>query len=147
MSQAGNDLWSRQAVTEMSGTVFHAIPSELDGTEFVRSTQDSVLTNGHLEEKDGAEGNTEETPNGTDVIEDSRRGWLLQNLFDMLYLRRVFSHQKGDDLGLEALSGLVGSIRQQLGLDDASNFRLQKSADEYWKRTYLLFGLLAPSGD
>ena len=143
MSDVGSDLWSPNAVFEMQSVILASLATQLDDKTFANLMQSSTLTNGHLEAGDGNSEEKGDMPNGTEVAEDSRRNWLLQNLFDLHYLRRIF--YRGDHVSEEASTGSICStIQQQLELDDVLDGRLKKSANEYWKRTYLLFGLLAP---
>ena len=145
MSEEGNDLWSPQAVFEIKGVILDVLSIQLSDHRFNHSLDESTLTNGYAEANE-AENNAVTNVNGIHEPKDSRRDWLLQNLFDIHYLRRIL-HRPGDDKpGNGVLEGIVHTMRQQLELDEASNERLQKSANDYWKRTYLLFGLLATGG-
>ncbi|KAI6858640.1 hypothetical protein KC323_g6893 [Hortaea werneckii] len=136
MSGAGSDLWSSGAVnvlkgvlTERLGTVFGDPP----GKDAIASKPE---VNGHTEDA------SESVNQGT---EDTKsRKLLLQSLFNVLYLCRVMDTRqtvKDDD----SLYAYAKRARELAELDDATYERLQKNAGEYWKRTYLLFGLLAPA--
>jgi hypothetical protein len=142
MSSAGHDLWSANAVRELKGQTLDSLNAELDKSEFMTLDLNASTVNGHAGERD-EEGNGVQLTNGNDFVGDSRKDWLLQYLFDVQYLRSVL--QCRDEAGLKRrdLTGVVNSIGQQLELDDVSNERLEKNASEYWRRTYLLFGLLA----
>ncbi|KAK3706513.1 hypothetical protein LTR37_012723 [Vermiconidia calcicola] len=145
MSAAGDDLWSPEAVRELKGVLIETLVTRLDDLAFSRLVQDSERTNGHLE---NADGNDEIMSNGIHEPVASTRDRLLQNLFDMQYLSRICSDPGKEKPGLGELGGIVETIKTQLELDDSMNERMKKSTSEYWKRTYLLFGLLAPgSGD
>ena len=146
MSDAGTDLWSPHAVFEMKGIILDELGVQLDDHHFTHLLPDSTLTNGHVEADQKGGNDSETMPNGTDVAKATRRDWLVQNLFDVHYLRRIFYRPDHDKPDLGALGGVARVIGQQLELDDALNERLRKSANEYWKRTYLLFGLLASGG-
>ena len=66
---------------------------------------------------------------------------VVQVLFDMLYLQRVIAGGVGlADGGLE---DVVGELVRLAGMDDVTMNRMRKSAAEYWKKSYLLFALLA----
>ena len=142
MSSAGHDLWGANAVRELKSQTLDSLNVELDRSEFITLDLNASTVNGHAGEKD-EEGNGVQLTNGTDSVGDSRKDWLLQYLFDVQYLRSVL--QCRDEAGLKRgdLTGVVESIGQQLELDDVSSERLEKNAGEYWRRTYLLFGLLA----
>ncbi|KAK3064356.1 hypothetical protein LTS18_007952, partial [Coniosporium uncinatum] len=62
---------------------------------------------------------------------------LTQLLFDVCYLQRALSSTES------ALHDLAEKLRMEAAVGQAELERLRKSAAEYWKRTYLLFGLLA----
>jgi len=135
MSGAGSDLWSYGAVdvlkgvlTERLGTVFGDPPGK-----------DAIASKSELN------GHNEDASKGVDhAAEDTKgRKLLLQSLFNVLYLCRVMgTRQIGEDNSLNAYATRAREVAE---LDDATYERLQKNAGEYWKRTYLLFGLLAPA--
>ncbi|KAK3063638.1 hypothetical protein LTS18_013910, partial [Coniosporium uncinatum] len=62
---------------------------------------------------------------------------LTQLLFDVCYLQRALSFTAGAPLDL------AEKLRMEAAVGQAEIERLRKSVAEYWKRTYLLFGLLA----
>ncbi|RMY36996.1 hypothetical protein D0866_03546 [Hortaea werneckii] len=135
MSGAGSDLWSYGAVdvlkgvlTERLGTIFGDPPGK-------DASVSKSEVNGHNEDaSEGVNHGAEDTKG---------RKLLLQSLFNVLYLRRVLgTRQTGED---DSLNAYAKRARQLAELDDATYERLQKNAGEYWKRTYLLFGLLAPA--
>jgi conserved oligomeric Golgi complex subunit 1 len=66
---------------------------------------------------------------------------VVQVLFDVLYLQRVVASGRG--LGGSELEGVVGELVRLAGLDDVAVNRMRKSAAEYWRKSYLLFALLA----
>jgi len=77
-------------------------------------------------------------PNG--LLQDVQ----VQRFFDVLYLENATRHrlqgakaEAGGTLDLEA------SVDEDINLSVESRQRLRKGADEYWKRTSLLFALLA----
>jgi len=66
---------------------------------------------------------------------------VVQVLFDVLYLQRVVA--KGGGLDGDGLESVVGELVRLAGMDDAAVNRMRKSATEYWRKSYLLFALLA----
>ncbi|KAI6830318.1 hypothetical protein KC340_g2731 [Hortaea werneckii] len=133
MSSAGSDLWSCGAVnvlkdvlTERLGIVFGDLPGR-------GASASKPEVNGHTEDV------SEEVNHKTG--ETKSRKQLLQSLFNALFLCRVMgTRQTGKD---DSLNAYANRARELAELDDATYERLQKNAGEYWKRTYLLFGLLA----
>ncbi|KAI7685090.1 hypothetical protein KC322_g13180, partial [Hortaea werneckii] len=135
MSKAGSDLWSSGAVNVLKDVLIErlgAVFGDPPGKDAIASKPE---VNGHAE--DASEGVNH-------VTEDTRsRKLLLQSLFNVLYLCRVMgTRQTGKD---DSLNAYTKRARELAELDDATYERLQKNAGEYWKRTYLLFGLLAPA--
>ncbi|KAI7322220.1 hypothetical protein KC315_g8894 [Hortaea werneckii] len=135
MSSAGSDLWSCGAVnvlkdvlTERLGIVFGDLPGR-------GASASKPEVNGHTEDV------SEEVNHKTG--ETKSRKQLLHSLFNALFLCRVMgTRQTGKD---DSLNAYANRARELAELDDATYERLQKNAGEYWKRTYLLFGLLAPA--
>ncbi|KAI6796432.1 hypothetical protein KC332_g14881, partial [Hortaea werneckii] len=133
MSSAGSDLWSCGAVnvlkdvlTERLGIVFGDLPGR-------GASASKPEVNGHTEDV------SEQVNHKTG--ETKSRKQLLQSLFNALFLCRVMgTRQTGKD---DSLNAYANRARELAELDDATYERLQKNAGEYWKRTYLLFGLLA----
>ena len=66
---------------------------------------------------------------------------VVQVLFDVLYLQRAVAGT--GDLAGGGLEGVVGELVKLAGMDDVAVNRMRKSAAEYWKKSYLLFALLA----
>jgi len=86
---------------------------------------------------------SEQTPRTTDK--------LTQLLFDTLYLRNALApgaRPSADCLEPrfqedDYLESVVTLLTKATAIDDAGIARLSKHAMDYWRRTYLLFGLLA----
>lgn len=131
MTDAGNDFWSPDAVQAFKIHVAEQVAAQMDIAKLSSATELS-LTNGHADDADQAEDKENKTNGGI-----ASRDRLVQLQFDVLYLQRVFGSRSGK------LEGLVEDIGRQSELDATLLERLRKNASEYWKRTYLLFGLLA----
>lgn len=68
---------------------------------------------------------------------------LVQLYFDVLYLDAALSHQPEPSTGeVPALQALARKLKSKADLDEMAESRISKSVSEYWRRTYLLFGLL-----
>lgn len=65
-----------------------------------------------------------------------RRDLFVQWLFDIIYLGIFLDGSKGD------FNAVANTVFQHSGLDPGAKGRLVKAAQEYYKRTQLLFGLL-----
>ncbi|KAK1089813.1 hypothetical protein LTR48_009538, partial [Friedmanniomyces endolithicus] len=90
-----------------------------------------------------AEGDEDEVKTGFVVNGDAKIGEMAQKqhtqlLFDALYLQRILRRpQPAGNAG--GLPKWAIELAETAELDTASTERLTKSANEYWKRTYLLF--------
>jgi len=106
--------------------------------EKATSKVNGAATNGDV----GSEESREEgQSNGVAVVDTAQRKEVLtQSLFDVLLLQSSFELQISTD---DELGKLGGKLEEEADLDSASRKRLQTAAKEYWKRTSLLFGLLA----
>ena len=142
MSAAGNDLWGPNAIHQLKVTVLDGLIARLDQDSFKTLRQGAALVNGHAEGEEEASEEAKLT-NGMDPVEDTSQEQLIQKLFDLQYLRRVFHHRVHGEGSAADLGNVAKSINEELQLDGASRERLEKNANEYWRRTYLLFGLLA----
>ncbi|KAK4550591.1 hypothetical protein LTR36_000170 [Oleoguttula mirabilis] len=142
MSAAGDDFWSPAAVNALRSLLNEKLAYVLYPSPSADGGQGPPLTNGHAAATEDSANGTSEVASDEQPADESTRHKLLQTLFDAMYLQCITSSKELSprDQGLQTL---VGSIKGQLELDDASSGRLRKSANEYWKRTYLLFGLLA----
>lgn len=137
MSEAGNDLWGPASVEALKSVLAERLPARLNAPDDDHE-HDEPLTKGHAEK-----GNTEEERqvNGERRASHPEKDDLSQDLFDALYLQRILTTSK--QAPDSALQTRINTLNQQLDLADASYERMRRSANDYWKRTYLLFGLLA----
>lgn len=142
MSDAGTDLWSPAAVQVLKNVSTEKLKDQL-GLDAIDQSKAMTLTNGHPDASPGDADQTEakaESSNGANATTDTRRNYLMQHMFDLLYLQCVFSTNSSE---VGKLDSLTEAVTERLELDASAHERLKKSASDYWKRTYLLFGLLA----
>ncbi|UJO13902.1 uncharacterized protein CLAFUR5_03317 [Fulvia fulva] len=139
MSEAGNDIWSPDAVSILKIRLVQELGGQLKVDEICEGLESS-MSNGHANDDDQAEPTDNAAAKSEDSSKEQVKNKLTQMLFDILYLQRVLLTSSSPSTKLEATAQ---EIRQRLELDASANERLRKSANEYWKRTYLLFGLLA----
>ncbi|KAF2478573.1 hypothetical protein BDY17DRAFT_305430 [Neohortaea acidophila] len=145
MEEGGTDVWNLHCVAEAKKAIADALEQGLDDPEFTLCSstdvvKGEVLTNGHSEDNE-ANGHVEEERSPaqdekSDRLEARQRARIVQNLFDTLYLGQVLADG-------EAFHSLVEKLTKNGEVDEGSLERLRKSASEYWRRTYLLFGALA----
>lgn len=148
---AGGDLWSPRAVGVLKGRV---------GGELGRVWGEAVVDAAAVgeeeekgeekgekekkEEKKDKEENEEENEEEDEVLAkeervQQRRDLFVQWLFDVAYLRCCL-----DSPSSGKLAELEDVVYEKSGLEStAARERVAKGVQEYWKRTSLLFGLLA----
>jgi hypothetical protein len=157
MTKAGGDLWSPTAVSvfkrylrkeiaqrwaaslktlevKQSSKVDGETTKARDGT--VSDEINGKSINGELEAEEHEANGTEDV-----VSDDTRKESLIQSLFDTLVLQCSF--EVSETTHEDALKVLENTMESRLELDAVSRKRLQQAARDYWKRTSLLFGLLA----
>ncbi|USW49523.1 Putative oligomeric Golgi complex subunit 1 protein [Septoria linicola] len=136
MSARGQDLWSPEAVRALQGHLANSLDDKIM-LAAIDHAGGMPLTNGH------SDVDLSEAKTGTEEAEDSSRALtrnrVIQQFFDVQYLRRVLSHASSGS----QLEKVDNKLRAQLDLDSGAYERLGKSATDYWRRTYFLFGLLA----
>lgn len=140
MSDVGFDLWSLDAVQMLKTIVGERLEYQLSSVviDEPQEPPKNDLSNGHAAEAEAErEGSNAEAPSG-----DENRNRLVQTLFDLLYLQRIITTGSQD----ERLGRVIVELRKRVDLEDTANERLKRSANEYWRRTHLLFGLLAVPG-
>jgi hypothetical protein len=143
MAKAGGDLWSPNAIAVLKKHLRRELSSSWskalkEHEEKAASKVNGASTNGDVESEEPKE---EAQSNGIEVIDPAQRKEVLtQSLFDVLLLQSSFELPNVAD---DELQKLAGKLEEQIELDSAARKRLQQGAKEYWKRTSLLFGLLA----
>ncbi|KAK1055765.1 hypothetical protein LTR74_015413 [Friedmanniomyces endolithicus] len=151
MSEMGSDLWTSDAVNALKAVLQEMLPSIIAGPP----SEDEVTkptTNGHgrgtdapadEDEDESGPVETGRVVNSEAKVIDMPQKQHRQLLFDALYLQRILRRpQARDDAG--GRPKWATELAETAELDKTSVERLTKSANEYWKRTYLLFALLAP---
>jgi hypothetical protein len=95
------------------------------------------------EEKETEEIETEkeEEEDGADDSSDNRHDLYVQWGFDLALLRHGLGQASGD--ALAKLEALQKTVTKHAEVDQPSRDRMAKSAEHFWQRTSLLFGLLA----
>lgn len=125
MAEMGEDLWSVRAVEALKEHVCLNLVALLD-TFAPEQESDSVES---------------ELPNdAAEPAEKENHGKHVrtQRLFDALYLSSALAPASPD-----ILTSILSTLQGAASVHAAAEQRMAKSAAEYWKRTSLLFGLLA----
>lgn len=147
MVDAGLDIWSPQAIALMKIILRRALVEEFSDQSDAKSASDSP-GNGGRQEKDTQSESQDPQPNSetpessgsssSSDKDDSK----IQQVFDLVYLNHA-TLALGKVGTADDFACLRKSRLQDLRLPESLKDRLEKAAAEYWKRTVLLFGLLA----
>ena len=165
MGHYGSDLWTAQATNGLKRGLITSIESILqwrqeaktnghaigkDGETEMRVLENDDVVNGEKDEQGEQEGeisNSEKTngelANGEPADhKEEQRDNKIQRLFDIFYLVDATAVKELDRAD-NGLISLQDSLIEDLALDTQSVERMKTNAQEYWKRTSLLFALLA----
>lgn len=153
MADAGSDLWSTAAVDEVKTKFRKSIAEEIDKRKEihlqplqVNGVDSHDLSLDHVRNLDEAAA----LPNGDSFVHGNRkrveqtdalRDGKIHLLFDILYLQEACMTRSSAAVD-DSFQNLVHAIQEDSAVDEVSINRLKKGAEQYWKRTSLLFGLL-----
>jgi hypothetical protein len=164
MAKAGGDLWSHTAVAVLKRSLRDAVATKWgealeskaeaqagvngpandeEPTEAQETADAEPIEGQETADSEPSEGQDTVDPGTTAEIDDAEEkndDILIQALFDILLLQSAF---RLADVGADGLVKLGGSIEEKIGIHAAAKKRIIGAAKEYWKRTALLFGLLA----
>lgn len=157
MSDAGMDLWYPALVTALKKAVNRYLREWWwKHVEDLKEVKSTVTTNVKKEEPNNTdgegEGSSAEGADGDQALDaasdpgptsEEMRDILIQWLFDISYLRSSLSLPSSSDSPPDGLTELEGMVFEQTELDSSARQQITKASQEYWKRTSLLFGLLA----
>ena len=146
MAEFGVDVWSSAATDVLKETLRLMIASEFKESppDFTSKTNGhpTVKTNGETEQETNAVNGTSRPPSPPTTSPDKNDGDIrIQRLFDSLYLSHATA-LKTKETDKDAMEILTGQLRDRAHLENEGPERMEKSAEEYWKRTGMLFGLL-----
>ena len=170
MGHYGSDLWTAQASNGLKRGLITSIESILrwrqeaktnghangkDGDAELRALENRALenddiVNGEKDEQGEQEGKTSNTKKTNGKLangepaghKEEQRDNKIQRLFDIFYLIDSTAVKELDRAD-NGLISLQESLIEDLALDTQSVERMKTNAQEYWKRTSLLFALLA----
>ncbi|KAJ5109864.1 hypothetical protein N7532_002509 [Penicillium argentinense] len=147
MDESGSDLWDPSTVRVLKEALQKQLESNIGLTleeletwkPPVKPAEESGSKEESTKEDEKTDDNDKENnepSNADDSWEATLRDWKTQLFFDCVYL----AHMLGNPTQLADVTSRV-----QKSADPSSNAvkTVQKMAQEYWKRTELLFGLLA----
>ncbi|KAH7202020.1 hypothetical protein DER44DRAFT_842129 [Fusarium oxysporum] len=168
MSDEGADLWTKAAVsvlkkhlTEQLCKMWEAavVENSVDNKEDVKDKKSNEVDAKEKDDDDTEDENAEETdekkasaeeelPKPEDATEEQKPGLsaeqktdvFTQWLFDIALLRRCIGNTESAG---SSFQNLEDNVYRHSKLDEAAKDRILKSANDFWQRASLLFGLLA----
>lgn len=146
MEDLGPDLWNPSAVNALKNLVLQDATNSFSAKlEKLKSSADQTENAKEVVEEDEPTATDRQEVSSTTETEKTEisnvlRDWKVQLLLDAFYVRDVLSPpSEGTDPLNEFIETLQGEIKDENGAVGT----LQEAAHEFWKRTELLFGLLA----
>ncbi|KAH7393472.1 hypothetical protein BKA64DRAFT_676297 [Cadophora sp. MPI-SDFR-AT-0126] len=139
MAKAGGDLWSPAAVAVLKMNLREAVAYNW-GEALKAKADTNGITNGDKPVNGEEIVDGEEKTAQVEVVTEKNDDLLIQTLFDIFLLQNAFEIP---GTNADELVKLGESVEKQAELDAAAKKRVLGAAKEYWKRTALLFGLLA----
>ncbi|KAJ5280087.1 hypothetical protein N7478_005459 [Penicillium angulare] len=156
LDENGSDLWDPSTVTVLKGELHKQLETAITAVFDEMKSWDNaskITTETPVTEKSGEENGSEggaakedsaneDADSKPEEAEDTsqkdiHQDWKIQLLFDTTYLANML----GDPT--TQLAGVVDRIQKSADPSAEAVKSIQESAAEYWKRTELLFGLLA----
>ena len=165
MSSYGSDLWTAQAANGLKRGLIPSIEPilrwrqevEMNGhaksediNAHTKDPENEELVNGEIDEQGEHEAKDSSTEKANTALANGEpsdnkgkaKDAKIQRLFDVIYLISAFAVKELDSPD-NTLMSLQDSLTEDLALDGQSVERMKMNAQEYWKRTSLLFALLA----
>ena len=131
LTDIGPDIWTTDAMRELKSLLRQALES------IFLASSEGEHENGTKEDTFQAPGEENPTTEDASRIAANDRG--LQQVFDLQYLEAATMDGANQDDGLVKFRQ---RIEKEHDMPAGSAERLRTSSAEYWKRTWLLFGLL-----
>ena len=145
MMTLGNDIWSPQATDVLKKQLRAGLVSRLESwREPANMVNGSLLVEPSMQEdesKDSGAAPVESDDHESNLKSFNEDG-KIQRIFDLLYFMQATTG-KGKPFENDSLALMQQSIVGEIGLAESSTKRMNKAAEEYWRRTSLLFALLA----
>jgi conserved oligomeric Golgi complex subunit 1 len=150
MTVLGSDIWSPQATDilkkQIRGSLALHIQRELSPASVANGVQSGGVTksNPQLEADGTGPINGELSPDGPMAIKRVNNDNRIQALFDILYLDMATTC-KSDTVedADDDLVRIIKGVEMESGIDQGGRRRMRRNAEDYWKRTLMLFGLIA----
>jgi hypothetical protein len=163
MDECGADVWGRGAVRAVQRRLKREIAAavvenwvvdllgetdEKGGNDEKTDAEKVVAATEDEDEGDGG-GKTDDKEEDDDDDKDRellllrRKQKATQLLFDILYLSKALEYTTTADDDKDSMKSATDKLAKVAELDSTLISRMEKSAGDYWRRTYLMFALLA----
>ncbi|KAJ6121989.1 hypothetical protein N7512_004454 [Penicillium capsulatum] len=142
MDENGTDLWDPSTVKVLKEQLREHLEESLRSTlDKLENWSAEVKDEKPAEERDEKqqENNSDPAPVDSETADgeaDVLRDWKIQLFFDSAYLEHAIG-------GPTQLKGAIDLVQAKIDLSAETTKAIQKGSQDYWKRTELLFGLLA----
>ncbi|KAI5245845.1 hypothetical protein E4T43_02916 [Aureobasidium subglaciale] len=148
MKDVGSDLWSPSAVNILKSKLRESVIVSLNKALLNKSSSNGSGQGQQHDKQPGeptsegeAAGNGTESPVDTSSS-NTLENKMIQALFDLMYLDKMFTMSTSHD-SAATFDGTVKDVLERVKLEDNAIERLRRSSGDYYKRSYLLFGLFA----
>ncbi|KAG4028154.1 hypothetical protein MFRU_024g01240 [Monilinia fructicola] len=141
MADAGADLWSPIAIKVLKEHLCSQIGEQWSNIlkEKENGNGDNPSTSDTPETESAEAKETEENVPSVEADAEKRNDLLKQSLFDIYLLQQALQSENAEDV----LKKLGDEVESELKLEASPRKRIAHGATEYWKRSSLLFALLA----
>ncbi|KAF1810262.1 hypothetical protein P152DRAFT_106079 [Eremomyces bilateralis CBS 781.70] len=139
LSIQGPDLWGQAAKSALKNWVAEEIGKSIQDSVEVLKHQpaDTIASDQFVAEEDNVGDNADNAQS-----EELKKQRLVALLYDAAYLSCALRQGQGHGSNDQDFP-FMNAVQDASGLEKASIEKISKSAADYWKRTYLLFGTLA----
>ncbi|XXH04836.1 dodecenoyl-CoA isomerase [Hypoxylon texense] len=151
MGDAGLDLWTPAAVKTLKQSFGKQLVevwrkelnSETMGEKETDGTSENVSEEPSTPEESNSAEASEEPPQSEKTVQgksEKSKDIYIQWLYDIHLFQQCLGAEVSSE---ESFRAFVAETFEKTGLEDGAKDKLAKASQEYWKRTSLLFGLLA----
>ncbi|KAJ8120294.1 hypothetical protein O1611_g10403 [Lasiodiplodia mahajangana] len=140
MGDSGVDLWTPAAIKTLKRVFSHQL-IDVWRKELATSNLDSNTAESEPKEEQEEDEDGEAPADSSEKTPERSKDVFIQWLFDIHLLQHYLGI--GDGESDKTMKDLASEILEKTGLGSEAEHRLTKASGEYYKRTSLLFGLLA----
>ncbi|KAN0077503.1 hypothetical protein V8E54_005807 [Elaphomyces granulatus] len=144
MERCGSDLWNPSTINVLKRTLRKRVSKSvsdiyqdlnaLNPANDSSAPEESPAEPAELAEPNGL------SASGESALFETLMEWKVQLLFDTIYLHHALGTMESEQ---DELTGVIEELWSGVDPSRASGKNLEKTAHGYWKRTKLLFGLIA----